>query len=63
MSKTPVFGKTFTILDGSCFSNITYMSPELIAAKQAHARLSEAEKVAVRLRHGNDVLAWWREHG
>lgn len=42
------------------YSNI--LRPELLAARIAHRRLSLAEKVAVRLRYGHDVLSWWMDN-
>jgi len=42
---------------------LSALTPEMLAAKNAYERLSREEKVAVRLRHGGDVLEWWREEG
>lgn len=35
-------------------------SPESIAAYKAYDRLSDPEKLAVRLRYGRNVYQWWR---
>jgi hypothetical protein len=71
MAKRPVYGGSIPssitelalpiILVDDNMTKMKSLTPEQLCASNAYDCLSQAEKVAVHLRYGKNIMKWWRE--